>query len=419
MQERSLYNPTTHILGNGIVVVIDEVPSVESAAVGFWVRAGTRDEPRGRAGIAHMVEHTSFRRTGKRSSSKIARDFENVGAYANAFTTKEETCYYVRTLSDHMKPVLQTLADVVINPVFDAVDVDKERLIITEEIRSYEDEAEEYIFDLGEQQLFGQHALGLPIVGTAETVQRISVDDLQQFHNRHYHGGSIVVAASGNVNSARLLASMEQLSVDLPARQPRRRRTSPRALSPSSKTVEWNSQQAHVLWHTATRGQHSSDRAALTLLNVILGDGMSSRLNARIRETNGMAYTIYSQVQLFLDVGMLSIYAGMDDKNIGRAQSMIERELNKLRLEGVRPSELKRAKEQVRATRIMSLESLTSRMNLLGKGMLDDGHPEDPFRAIDESNAVTIDEINALAGRVCDPSNWHRLLLRPTEGERR
>jgi len=413
--KRSVFSPTIHTLSNGLVVVVDAVPGVDSAAVGYWVKAGTRDEARGKAGMAHLVEHTSFRRTRHRTTRRIARDFENVGAYANAYTTKEETCYYVRTLSDHLRPVLSTLSDVVIDPVFDPADVDKERSIITEEIRSYEDEAEEYIFDLAEQQLFGRHPLGSPIVGTVSSVQHMSVDDLRQFHDRFYHAGNTVLTISGDVDLPRFLALAEQLSTPMGSRRPARRRLTPRAQAPSQREVEWNSQQAHLLWHTATRGYHSSDRAALTLLNVVLGDGMSSRLNVRIREANGIAYTIYSQLQLFTDVGMFAIYAGMDDRNIARSQRMIERELRMMMEGGVRPSELKRAKEQVRATRIMALESLTSRMNLLGKGMLDDGLPEDPFRAIDEVNAVSLDEINALAARICHPDQWHRLLLHPVE----
>jgi len=413
--KRTSYSPTLHVLPNGVRVVIDHVPSLDTAAVGFWIKAGTRDEPRGKAGVAHMVEHTSFRRTRTRTSRRIARDFENLGAYANAYTTKEETCYYVRTLSDHLRPVLNTLAEIVVAPVFEASDVEKERSIITEEIRSYEDEAEEYIFDLAEQHLFGRHPLGMPIVGTTDSVHGLTAEDLAAFHHQRYHAGSVVVTASGNVQPVAFLELVHQATLHLTPKRPVRRRSSPPILAPAEQIVPWNSQQSHVLWHTATAGYLSSERAALTLLNVIVGDGMSSRLNVRIREANGIAYTIYSQLQLFTDVGMFAIYAGMDERNISRGQRMIESELSKLRNAGIRPSELKRAKEQVRATRIMSLESLTSRMNLLGKGMLDEGRPEDPFAAIDEVQAVSLDEINALAHRVCDPDRWHRLILRPQE----
>ena len=162
--------PTDIVLPNGIRVLCDPVSTVDSCSVGMWVRAGTRDEPQRGDGVAHFVEHTSFRRTRNRTMSKISRDFENVGAYANAYTTKEETCYYVRTLSDHLNRVVDTLTDVVIRPMFVHADVEKERTIITEEIKSYEDEAEEYIFDLGERQMFDGHAIGVPIVGTTQVL---------------------------------------------------------------------------------------------------------------------------------------------------------------------------------------------------------------------------------------------------------
>lgn len=410
---RLTFAPRITRLPSGITVVTDHVPSVDSAALGIWVKAGTRDEPNGQSGVAHLVEHTSFRRTKSRSNRKIAREFEDVGAYSNAYTTKEETCYYVRTLSEHVDRVMSTLADVVLHPVFDPADVEKERSIITEEIRSYEDEAEELIFDLGERQLFGTHPLGAPIVGTVESIVEISAKDVRSFHRDHYHGRSLVITASGNVDHDHVVRLAEQLTKGVRKTTTTQRRRTPRPLPPSELVIPKHVQQAHVLWHLRTAGHRSEHRAAMMVLNVILGDGMSSRLNVRIRETRGIAYSIYSQLQLFQDVGTWSIYAGLDEGRVGKVQMLLEQELRAIARDGVKATEVKRAQEQLRASKIMSLESLSSRMSLLGKGLMDEGKPEDPYATIDEIKAVTVDEINALAKDLCAPDAWSRCLVIP------
>lgn len=416
---RSLFAPKNYRLENTVPVVIDPVTSVDSVAIGLWVRAGTRDEPRGKAGLAHMVEHMSFRGTNgrsvRRTSRAIAREFDNLGAYANAYTTKEETVYYVRCLRDHLPKVIGLLSDILVHPSLTAEDLAKERDVIAEEIRSYEDEAEEYIFDLAEQYLFGTHPFGMPIVGTLASVQSLTTKDVRSFHRDRYTTDSVVVTVAGNVEADRFLDQIRHGIGQLPSGQRTHRRRKPVARPPQEIRLPWQSQQAHLLWHRSTAGYRSPHRAALTLLNVILGEGMSSRLNARVRESHSIAYSVYSQLQLFTDVGMLAMYAGMDERNVGRTERMFEQELTKLAAQGVRPAEVRRAKEQVRASRLMSLESLSSRMSLLGKGMLDEGRPEDPFRAIDEVMAVTVDELNHLCSELCDPALWHRLALIPAE----
>ena len=411
-QERTVFDPGITRLSGGIPLVYDIVPSVDSCAIGIWVKAGTRDEPRGQAGVAHFVEHTSFRRTANRSTRKIASDFENVGAYANAYTTKEETCYYVRTLRKHVPSVLRTIADVVISPTFDERDIEKERSIITEEIRAYEDEAEELIFDEAEQQLFGDHPLGVPIVGTPKSVSRITAAQVKQFHSKHYHSGSVVLTVSGNVDIDSFAEQANEI-LRIPAKRTRPlKRTLPPATKPSGLVLMRPVQQSHLLWHIRTPGFHSKHRSALLLLNVILGDGMTSRLNVRIREAKGLAYSVYSQLQLFTDVGMFCVYAGVEANKFHKAMGMIEREIAILGKDGVKISELKRAKEQLRASKIMSLESLSSRMSMLGKGMLDEGAPENPFDTIARIDKVTLDEINEQARKICS-REWSKCIIQP------
>ncbi len=412
-----MYNPSVHVLDNGVKVVCDTVTSVDSCAVGVWIGAGTRDDPKGLGGLAHFVEHTSFRRTTSKNSKTIARDFENVGAYANAYTTKEETSYYVRTLSQSLPKVFNTLADVILNPVFAVSDVEKERLIISEEIRSYEDEAEEFILDAAEQQLFASHALGLPIVGTLKSVARISPEHLRRFHKAHYHSSNIVVCASGNVNPEQLVELADTWFSQLPARKRVRDRSTPKRLKPSELLFHKPLQQSHIAWHTQTPGYRSRTIPSLLLLNIILGDGMMSRLNVRIREGKGLAYNIYSHLQTFSDCGIFSVYAGTEENSFGKAQIMIEQELKKLAVEGVKKTELMRAKEQLRSGKIMSLESLSARLSMIGRGVLEDGKPEDPYKFITSADAVSIDEINAQAAKTFNIDSWSKCLIVPGKSE--
>lgn len=409
--------PTVVTLANGIRVVCDHVPHVDSCAVSFWVDAGTRDEPKGGDGVAHVVEHTAFRRTPTRTMSRISRDFENVGAYVNAYTTKEETCYYVRTLTQHLPRVIATLADVVLHPVFRDEDVETERGIIIEEIRSYEDEPEEYVFDLGEQQLFGAHPLGMPIVGTVASVTNITADEVRAFHSKHYVPGRIIVAVSGNVTIDTITKLVEQHTQDLTRTKTARKRTTPPQRKPNEVTIRRPVQQAHVLWQSRTRGYGDADRYALQLINVILGDGMSSRLNVRLREKRGLAYSVYSQVQLFADCGSFSIYAGVDESRIATVHTSIASILSEIASEGVTASELARAKAQLRASKLMALESLSARMTMLGKGLLEDGAPEHPYATIASLEAVDLQGIARVATYVCAPDEWSRCMLLPSGEE--
>lgn len=394
----------------------DPVSHVDSAAIGIWVRAGTRDEPRGHRGVAHFVEHTSFRRTRHRTASKISKDFENRGAYANAYTTKEETCYYVRTLSEHIDQVMDALVDVVLWPVFAEADIEKERSIITEEIRSYEDEPEEHIFDIGELQMFPRHSLGSPIVGTVDDVQRIATEHVSDFHRRHYHCGSIVVAVSGRCDPQHIARLTEKLMCAAPERQAPPRRSSPSPRAPSHMSIERASQQAHLLWQARTTGCRHEDRHALQILNVVLGDGMSSRLNVRLRESRGLTYSVYSQLQLFADCGLMAIYAGVDEQNLAKAEGGIRRVLEEIASSGITAAEYRRAIAQLRAGKLMSLESLTARMTLLGKGVMETGQPEDPESTIEALNQVSPDDVARVASNYCDPELWSTCTIRPSAG---
>jgi predicted Zn-dependent peptidase len=310
--------------------------------------------------------------------------------------------------------VLDTLLDVVLWPTFEKDDVEKERSIITEEIRSYEDEPEEHIFDLGETQLFPRHPIGSPIVGTIDDVRSIKHQQVRDFHAQHYHAGSITIAISGRCDSDELQSRIARLTKTARKKQPLPRRSTPTVRAATHIELLRPSQQAHLLWQVPTVGCRHNDRFALQVLNVVLGDGMSSRLNVRLRESSGLTYSVYSQLQLFADCGIMAIYAGVDEQNIIKAERGIRRVLQEIADNGITTAEHRRALAQLRAGKLMSLESLTARMTMLGKGVMEQSRPEDPRETIEAFEAVTRDDVARMAHLYCQPLAWSTCTMRPS-----
>jgi predicted Zn-dependent peptidase len=400
-------------LDNGLKIMVEEVPTVESFALGIWVKTGTRDEPNELAGLAHFIEHMTFRRTATRSSRQIASQFESVGAYTNAFTTKEHTCFYVRALKQHFKKTLRLLADVMLHPAFHPADFEKEKLIILEEIKSYEDEPEELIIDFSDRQLFGSHPLGNPILGTAETVLKTEIRDIQKFYSEEYHPANMIVSVVGNVKRGQVEREIEALFKNISAFTPRQERNRPKLLKASRLEISKPVQQAHFMAANIVPGVRSQERYALAVLNTLLGDGMSSRLYQRVRERWGLAYTVYSSLQLMTDIGVMSIYAGMDDKNVLKTEKIITEELLKLSQKPVSKPELQRAKEQLKSSIIMSLESMSERMQMMAKGELEEGGYEDASATIAAIDTVSADDLLRLMREYGGFGDWSTVVILP------
>ncbi len=402
------------VLPNGVRIISEDVPGARSFALGIWIDIGTRDEQEDIAGISHFIEHAVFRRSSTRSSGQIAAQFESLGAYINAFTSKEQTCYYVRALSPHFTRCLDLLSDVVLHPLFRAKDVEKERTVILEELKSYEDEAEEFIQDCAEKALFGSHPLGFPIAGTQQSVARLKVKDLQAFHARYYVPQNIVIAVAGNIQHDVLVEQVRKLFRAASAKGVIAARSKARVVKTKRVELERPFSQSHLLLVRRTSGVRHAERWALSMLNTILGDGMSSRLHQRIRERQGVAYALYSSLQLLTDCGVLAIYAGTEHSKLSKTEDLVARELQLLAQKGVKNVELRRAKEQVKSSIIMGLESMSARMNSLAKAELEELHIEDVNDSLAAIDAVTLSEINAVCAAVCDPSTWTRVIIRGT-----
>ncbi|MFM8568514.1 MAG: M16 family metallopeptidase [Candidatus Kapaibacterium sp.] len=408
------------VLPNGVCVLTEHVTDARSFALGIWVNAGTRDEELSKAGIAHMIEHLVFRRSASRTSRQIASAFEARGAYVNAFTSKEQTCYYVRALTPHFEACLKVLADIVLHPVFDARDVEKERRVILEELKSYDDEPEELIQDVAEQRLFGSHPMGSPITGHPHTVAAIRIPDLRRFHRAWYRMDNITVAVAGGMahqDIVRMVQSVfpQRASASGASLARRPKRSLPKPRHPLSHALERPFQQTHLCYARRTEGVRHKDRWALTLLNTVLGDGMSSRLHQRIREKLGGAYSVNSSLQLLTDCGVMSVYAGVERTSAERIDQAVRKELDVLASAGVAKSELKRAKEQVKSGMMMSLESLSARMNALAKAELEEGMFEDVNDTLEAIDAVSLHDVARVATGLGRASSWTRVCISGTE----
>lgn len=403
-------------LPNGIRVLTEEVVHVQSFALGIWVNTGSRDESIAREGIAHFIEHLVFRGTATRSSRQIANYLEAVGGYVNAFTTKEHTCFYVRALSQHFEKVCTLLADVALHPLFRPQDVEKERAIILEEMKSYEDEPEESIFDHLDRVMFGSHPLAHPIVGTPESVASISVEEIAAFHRETYNGSNIVVAVAGNIPHAAVVSVVERLMSNAPAMSPLRRRA-PKILKGASVELHRPVQQAHLALGAIAPGAAKDDYFTLAVFNTLFGEGMSSRLNQSVRERYGLAYTVNSSITDMRDCCVLSVYAAMEPGSLAKTEQLIEREMELLRTKDVSKAELNRAREQVKSQLIMSFESMSGRMHTLAKNELYIGAYEDVDRVLSLVNAVDAAAISALVHQWLAPERWHRVVILPEERE--
>lgn len=407
---KCLYNKST--FANGLNIVTEEIPGVESIALGIAINAGSRDDFKDKEGLAHFMEHIVYRHTKTKNSRQIAEGFESVGAYANAFTTQEHTCFYVRTLTKHFNKTFKLLADLALNPIFREKDIEKERAVIIEEIRSSYDDPEEYIFDLGDNTIFEEHPLGNPIQGFEETVEKITSDDLREFHDKYYHPSNFTIIAVGNINHKKTVEISEKFFKSFGKKNSLERLPIPEILSEKEYSEELPISQSHLLFGKKISSFSSVERYPLLLLNTLLGDGMSSRLYQRLREKNGIAYSIYSTINYYSDCGVFYIYVATDKTKLKKSENLIFQELNKLR-EKISLPNLKKAKEQLKSALIMDMENLTTRMISIIKDELILKKRESMEDVINSIDNVTLEQIQIIASYYFSNENWMKISVYP------
>jgi predicted Zn-dependent peptidase len=392
-----MYRKTT--LSSGLRVLTETMPAVRSASIGIWADVGSSLESPERRGISHLVEHMLFKGTSRRTARAIAETMDGVGGNLNAFTDKETTCYYAKVIDKHLPLALDVLADMFLNSAFDSAELAKEQKVVLEEIKMYEDSPDELIHDLFLQTMWQGSNLGEPTIGFEETVRAATPQALRAHMKAHYAPNSVIVAAAGNVDHDRFTEHVaEQFasfsgSCILPAAE------APPA-TPSTLIRQKDSEQAYVVAGTGGLSVRDERRYALTLLDTILGGGMSSRLFQEIREKRGLVYTVYSFQAAYRAAGLFGVYAGTSPENVQACIDLIAEAFRTIRDVRVADDELALAKEHVKGSLTLSLEASSSRMIRLGRNEFALGRNVEPEEIEARIDAVTADEVRDLAGEL-------------------
>ncbi|HEX6970491.1 MAG TPA: pitrilysin family protein [Micromonosporaceae bacterium] len=392
------------VLPSGLRVLTEAIPAMRSVSFGVWVAVGSRDETGPQAGVSHFLEHLLFKGTQKRSALAISAAIEAVGGETNAFTAKEYTCFYARVLDDDLPLAIDVTCDLVADSVLDPADVETERGVILEEIAMHDDEPADEVHDLFARAVYGAHPLGRPISGTTETISAMSRRQIHDFYRHRYLPPSIVVTAAGNLDHEAVVRQVRRVLRGTPLDtapaepQPRRVSTPPVRTRPARTLVRHkDSEQAHLV--LGCPGIHRLDerRFALGVLNNVLGGGMSGRLFQEIRERRGLVYSVYSYATQYADSGLFAVYAGCAPGKVNEVLELIRAELAEVARHGVTEAELARGKGMAKGSYVLGLEDTGSRMSRLAKGELlyGDLPPVDDLLA--RVDAVTLDEVNALA----------------------
>ncbi|MAQ94674.1 MAG: peptidase M16 [Rhodothermaceae bacterium] len=403
------------VLPSGVRVLTETIPSVGSVAVGAWVDAGSRDEAEPEGGITHFIEHMVFKGTRRRRGYLINQRMESVGGYINAFTSKEHTCFYARGLSEHLGRAMETVLDLVTQPTLPPKEIEKEKDVVVEEIKMYEDAPEDHVFDHYEALLYPDHPLGRPVIGTPESVRSFTQDDLARYIGQHYVPDRLVVAVAGNVRHAYVVRHVERLLEEFDRAPNPATRVPSTSYTPSDLVIERPIQQAHLVLGTRAFGARDERRTTLSVLNTILGGGMSSRLNQNIREKYGWCYSVYSFVNVQTDSGDLGVYIGTDASRIERSRTLIEREMTKLAETAVSERMLTRAKHQLKGSIVLGLESTSNRMQRLGRVELVYGRTVGLDEVVDEIDAVTAEGVRELAAELFAPGQLSTAVILPED----
>ena len=351
-------------LPNGLTVLSETMPGVRSVAFGAWVRSASIHESRERMGVSHMLEHMVFKGTRNRSARDIALALEVLGGSLDAYTAREHTSFQARVLDEHLPQAADVVADLIFRPSLRAADLTLERKVVLEEISMVDDTPDDLVFELHNETLWGPHPYGYSILGTRDTVSSLSVRDLRDLHDRAYHPEHIVVAVAGNVDHDRLLETLDRTGwADVPRGEtPAARTEAPVARQPRTVHVERDTTQTHIVFGAPTISHSDPRRYAMSLVSMLLGGGMSSRLFQRVREELGLAYSVYTYQSFHADAGVHGVYVGTAPATASAAADAIRAELQLLSEQGIPDDELVAGKSQLKGQITLSLESVSSRM---------------------------------------------------------
>lgn len=402
------------VLDNGLIIITHRMPQSASASIGFWIRAGGRFETRENNGISHFLEHLLFKGTQKRSYYQIKEEIEGRGGSLNAFTAEETTCYLARVMSRHLHIAIDVLSDIILDPLLKDEHIERERMVILEEIKMYRDLPSAYVYALFDELLWPGQPLGFMIAGREEVVASLKRKEVLDYKNKLYNPANIVVAVSGNIDHEEVVSKVEKVFSHLP----RGKRNcfigaKEKQAEPEIKIKTKGTEQTHLcLGGRALRRDHP-DKYAAAVLNTILGGNMSSRLFNEVREKRGLAYEIHSSISGFCDAGTLVISAGVDNRKVSESVSVILKEMRRFKEETVSHDELKRAKEFIIGQIILGLESVSAYMHWLGESKLLSEKTHTPLEVTKKIKEVKAEDVQRIAGEFFVEENLNLALIGP------
>jgi predicted Zn-dependent peptidase len=400
-------------LDAGERVISERVPSVRSVSLGFWIGAGSRDETDAKAGVSHFIEHLLFKGSSRYKAQEIAEVFDGLGGELNAATSREHTVVYARVPDRHLETAVEVMSDMVFAPTFE--DVDSEREVVLEEIAMYEDTPQELVHDLFSEAVFRTHALGRPVIGTADVIASINKRTIGGYHRSMYTPGNVVISAAGNLQHDKLVKLLERAQRTARNGGARVRPLLVKIPPPGVRFQRKNTEQYHVCIGAPGISRSDRRRFAASLLDSILGGSASSRLFQEIREKRGMAYAVYTFASQYSDTGLFGVYVGTREENLSACLEIVAEQIADVASGNLRPQELERAKENLKGRITLSMESTSNRMSRLGKSLITDTELLSFDRIIAEIDAVAPEQVAELASVLLAPERLSAAGIGPGE----
>ena len=404
------------VLKNGVRIVTERLEHFRSISLGIWVDVGSRDEAEKENGISHFIEHMIFKGTGNRSSLEIAKELDAIGGFSNAFTGKEQTCFHSKVLDKHFSNLADILSDIFLNSIFDPKDMDRERQVILQEINMVEDTPDEHVHVLFNRLFWINHPLGLPVLGTGETVPTFTKETILNSIKRFYTPDRIIIAAAGNIDHEAMVTCFKPLFEPLesvPQHHPRNTPQTNSDISCQHKELE----QVHICLGGEASHLSSELRFASAILSTILGGNMSSRLFQEIREKRGLAYSVYSFLSAYVDTGLMGVYVATDPLKVNQVLKVIHTEIQKIQKGGISRTDLEAAQEHLIGGILLGSENTDSRMMRLAKNEYVFGRYISYEELVASLESVTIDGVVAIARETFHSQNVSLVTLGPLTEE--
>lgn len=399
-------------LENGVRIISEHIPYVESIALGVWVGVGAKYEQPEEYGVTHFIEHMLFKGTSRRSARDIADEIAGVGGHINAATDREYTTYYVRMLKESLPPALDVLGDMLLNSSFDPEEIEREKDVVFEEIKRYVDMPEDHVHDILTEITWGEHQLGHPVIGTVETVASRKREDLVSYTRNRYTARRVVIAAAGNLDHQQLVDLAAPVFGVLPPGPVQDE--FPHAVHHSAtRIVDKATEAAYFCLGAPGFTEHDQNKYPLALLDTILGGGMSSRLFQEVREKRGLAYDIGSYRVSYREAGLFAVYGGTSVDTLSQVIDIVREEFLNVSEHAVPKAELDRAKTQIRGALLLSQENMGSRMSRLGKSLLDYNRYISVDEVIEKINAVTAEDLVRISKDILDPGKASLAIIGP------